>query len=379
MKVLRNLFCTCLAINLFASKGDLPIYYVEYFDIGKWESNHFMDPSKGTLNEDGLNNYLYFFFQDMWGQGLCDANFCHGQASDISKFCAEDYASMSATNSFGILDKKTLGAKVNGQSIFAYMVGRLIMMGNMDLGITFGGKDATEKDWDFGFDHNDPIKLAQGLAKWANDLALARVDFDVRSADFSKNDAEKLAYFFITLKSNFNGRVTLTVPGDVTLWGPTGKYLSPLFKEEQFKNMFDNLNLMLFDKTRYYLNAGQRPLQKWDLYLWIAQLVKNSGYTFVEAASLISIGLDASVNYLKPESSAGPLPYDKMPSGITNGNATKFIFDVLEASLTKDTITLGNPFYMDDNADYSVSPSNDYMSQFFNNTGNLELDFQRYP
>ncbi|MCH9616825.1 MAG: hypothetical protein SP4CHLAM5_00990 [Chlamydiia bacterium] len=378
MKILRNLFYTCLAVNLFASKGDIPIYHVEYFDIGRWESDHFIDTGTGTVSEDRIDSYLYYFFQDMWGQGQCNVNFCHGQAVDLSNFIKGDYASMSATNSFGILEKKTLGKLVGGKSVSMYVVDWLITSVAMKTGISFGGKAATGGDWDFGFDKIDPVELAQDFSTWANDLALSRLDFDVQSADFIKNDPQKLASFFTTLKDHFNGRVTLTVPGDVTLWGLQGKNLFPLFRHAPFKTMFDSLNLILFDQTHYYLNAGQKPVQNWDLFLWISQLAKDSGYTFAQAASLVNIGFNASINYLDKECSKGPIPYEKMPSGITNGNASKFIFDKLQDSLTNETITLGCPFYMDSNADYSVSSSNGYESQFFNNTGNFELDFQRY-
>ena len=371
-----------VAVNLFAQEGGIPIDCVEYFDIGKWETSHFIDPSKGTFNEDGLNNYLYMFFQDMWGETLGTANFCHAQVQDISLLAKEEYADMSHTNDLFILHEKTKGLEVEEKSIFSYMVDRLISMGNMNLGLSFGGKHATSQDWDFGFDEKDPKDVAMELANFANNLKLQQIAFNVMSSEFAENDPEKMATFFITLKSNFTGFVTLTVPAAISLWGFDGECFSALFKEEAFQNMFDTLNLMLFDKNKYYLNAGQEPSQNWDLYTWLTQLVENSNYTYTQAAACLNIGFNASVDYLDAESSAGPLPYDKMPEGITNGNATKFIFTELEKALkalTKEDISLGNPFYMDDNADYSISPSNDYESQFFSNTGNLELDFKRYP
>lgn len=382
IKVLQNIFCMAVAVSLFAQEGGIPIDCVEYFDVGKWEASHFIDASKGTLNVDGLDNYLYMFFQDMWGETLGTANFCYAQVQDIALLAKENYAEMSPTNDLSLLYKKTKGLQASGMSIFSYMVDRLITMGDMNLGLTFGGKHATAKDWDFGFDEKDPVAIAKGLADWANSLKLQQIDFNVMNSAFAENDPEKMALFFITLKAHFSGFVTLTVPAAQSLWGFDGECFSALFKQEAFQNMFDTLNLMLFDKNKYYLNAGQDPLQNWDLYAWLKQLVENSSYTYTEAAACLNIGFNAGVDYLDEKSSAGPLPYDKMPEGITNGNATKFIFLELEKALqalTNEDISLGNPFYMDDNADYSVSSSDDFDSEFFNNTGNLELDFKRYP
>ena len=188
---------------------------------------------------------------------------------------------------------------------------------------------------------------------------------------------------FVVYQSLLKGFVTLTVIGDWTTWGIQQGNFYGLFDKVRFVDMFHYLNLIFFDGTKYYLNAGQYPLEKFDIFQWIGDLMENThNCSFAQIALLINPGLDASIDYRDPKNCGGKLPYKKMPKGLTNGQASCFIYKEITknlAAITKENIILGNPFYQDSNADYEVSGSNDYYDQFYKNTGNFELDFARYP
>jgi hypothetical protein len=143
--------------------------------------------------------------------------------------------------------------------------------------------------------------------------------------------------------------------------------------------MFDGLNLMTYN-GQYYLNAGQLPQQSFDLFLWLAQIEKNSGLQAQDAGKYMNIGFNARVDYTNPASSGGPLPYVKMPAGLSNGKAAAFIYQQLYLALQKKdpNIAYGTPFFWDSNASYTVSSANNFICTFFKNTNNFEKDFFSY-
>lgn len=343
-----------------------------------------MDWSNGTVNQKALDEWIDSYAAQAKAAGLKQVTLSFGQVCDLAKIMAGKYGECSPEDALKMLSENTSGKTVGGKNILEYIAQRLNSDG-MRVSLSFGGAVANSKDWDFGFSStNTPEKLGEQLAKWAHDAGFSGIDFDMESGAetiVQVNGASNLAKFFSSLhqaasKEGIN--VSLTVMGNSSQWGPTGSFLGPIFAQgTSFTQMFDGLNLMLYN-GQYYLNAGQQPLQDWDLTKWIDQMMKNTGLSAAEVASYLHIGFDGAVDYTKASSSGGPLPYSDMPPGLKNGQAGAFIFAKIQAELQKHykdpNLTLGSSFFWDDKADYSVSSGNDYQSQFFSKN-NFEKDF----
>lgn len=355
---------------------------VEYFDLGALQSWNFMDWSKGEVNVEGLNTYLDTFASQMQEQNLSKVIISFGQVSDISKMIAGEYSTMSTSDSLYMLDKNVGGSLIDGKSVFEYMVNRLVDDG-IDVGLAFGGISAQQTDWTFDFSSSTPQELASNLASWAKSMHISQLDFDVELTTIcTQNNPSQLAEFFTSLNTSMGeDPVTLTVMGDTNYWGPDGTVFKSLFEVGKLNDMFDGFNLMLYN-GQYYLNAGQTPQEGWDLELWVSQISQAGKISLEEAAKFINVGFNAKLDYTSSSTSAGPLPYSNMPEGISSGSAAKFIYNSLIADLktyTSDTsLEVGNPFFWDSNADYTVSANNNYESQFFSKTNNFEKDFTTY-
>lgn len=351
---------------------------LEYFDLGSLESWNFMDWSTSSINVDALNAYLDSFSVQLKEQKLKNVMLSFAQVVDIPSIVVGNFDNLSDSDALGMLYKNVAKATIEGQSVLQYMIQRFVENG-LTVGLSFGGANASNNDWDFGFSTNDPTLLANKLATWANSMRIAWIDFDVENTAFSNNNSTLLASFFQTLYNSVSlDLVSFTVMGDINYWGLYGTVFENLFKAAKFNEMFHGLNLMLYN-GQYYLNAGQTPTQSWDLFSWTKEMADNTGLNQTESAALINVGYNSKIDYSLTSSSGGPLPYTKMPEGYLSGSAAAYILTKLDGSLqtlVKDkSLILGNPFFWDDNADYTVSETLGYQSQFFKNTGDFEKDF----
>ena len=345
----------------------------EYFDLGSFQAWLFMDWSTGTVNTAALYSYLDSFADQLIAQKLSNVIISFGQVSDISKMATNDFSQLSGNNAFGMMYTSLNKSNANVSLVINAMIARWSAKG-VTTGIAFGGINASNSDWNFGFSSN-PTALSQQLVTWAKNIGFVQLDFDVENTTFSQNNPQYLAAFFANLKANFaQGAVTLTVMGSIGDWGLQGPVFNPMFSQSKFQDLFDGINLMLYN-GQYYLNAGQLPLQSWDIISWLNQIKSNSSMTSTEAAKYINIGFNAKIDYTLAASSAGPLVYTTLPAGVSSGDAAAYIYEQLEKGTGS---SLGSCFFWDENADYTVSQANNYVSMFFNNTGDFEHDFFTY-
>jgi hypothetical protein len=369
---------------------------VEYFDLGAWESWNFMDWQKGEVNKQGLDNYLNSLASQLIAQNLTCLTLSFAQVCDISNLALNNFTNLSKGDAIGSLYINIGGKTIDGQSVFSYIIETLSSY-QIKVGLAFGGIAASDSDWNFNFYSQqnlkstcsctnksnqinyvrmgiDPASLANTLAAWAKSLKIAYLDFDIESAAIAKNDPKSLVTFFSTLHSQIE--TTLTIMADSITYGLQGQIFGPMFSLAKIQTLFDGINLMAYN-GQYYLNAGQLPTQSWDLFLWLDQVEKNSGLDAEGAGKYINIGFNARVDYTSPASCGGPLPYTKMPSGISNGSAARFILEQLYVNLKAQNpnITMGIPFFWDSNASYTVTAANNFACTFFANTNNFEKDF----
>ena len=345
----------------------------EYFDLGSFQAWLFMDWSTGSVNTQALYSYLDSFADQLLEQKLSHVILSFGQVSDISKMSQNDFSELSRNNAFGMMYTSLNKSNANVSLVINTMIGRWLAKG-VTTGIAFGGINASNSDWYFGFSSNS-TDLSEELVNWAKNIGFVQLDFDVENTTFSQNNPQDLSSFFENLKENFvQGAVTLTVMGSIGDWGLESAVFSPMFTKAKFQDLFDGINLMLYN-GQYYLNAGQLPLQSWDIISWLNQLKSNSGMSGSDAARYINIGFNAKIDYTLASSSAGPLVYKTLPAGISSGGAAAYIYEQLEKGTGS---SLGSCFFWDENADYTVSPTNNYVSMFFNNTGDFERDFFTY-
>ncbi len=365
----------------------------DYFDLGSWQSWNFMDWSTGTVNQQALNEWLESYASQAKGGGLGEVTLSFGQIQDLQDIVSGNFQGCtSSDDGLKMLAENTNDVTVGGQNILQYIVGQLNSDG-LKVELSFGGATATAQDWNFGFSStNTPQSQAQQLSTWAQAMGFSGIDFDMENGTetmLEENGASNVAQFFASLHSDLEPHgitSTLTVMGDTTDWGiepasQGGNYLCGMFQQGyNFSQMFDGINLMLYN-GQYYLNAGQQPLQSWDLTTWINQLAQNTGLTPGQCAGYVHVGFSDGVNYTQASSSGGPLPYTSpMPSNLNNGQAAAWIYEQITQELQSyyndPSLTLGSSFFWDGNANYSVNQQ-DPESQFFTNN-TFDLDFLNY-
>ncbi|MCH9622109.1 MAG: hypothetical protein S4CHLAM20_15440 [Chlamydiia bacterium] len=354
----------------------------EYFDLGALESWNFMDWSIGEINVTALNTYLDGFCSQLKEQGLDRVILSFAQVCDISLIVKSEFANLSTSDALYMLYKNVDGAMINDKTTFEYIIDRFDLNGVIT-GLAFGGVSAQASDWKFDFSSQSPKEQAKALVDWAFSMKIGQLDFDIElNSVCEQSEPSQMAEFFTTLKIAMGENpLTLTVMGDTNYWGPFGSVLKPLFEAGKLSDMFNGINLMLYN-GQYYLNAGQTPIEGWDLELWINQVAQAGAMSEEEAASYLNIGFNAKLDYTSASTSGGPLPYSDMPLGISNGGAARFILEALITSLkayTKDqSMQLGKSFFWDSNAVYTVSANNNYECTFFSKTEDFEKDFFAY-
>lgn len=353
---------------------------VQYFDLGSWQTWNFKDRKNKKIDKKALDTYLLSFAKSLKQERITTVILSFAQVCDIEKMCADDFANLSEKSALGMLHINVHGWKVQNKSLFYYMVSFLRKEG-LQVGLAFGGGVAQEKDWKFDFKKYRPALLAQNLARWAKKVGLSFFDFDVENEFFMKNEVRNLQIFFTSLKNAYRGEITFSLMGNTVDWGIRSTFLDPFFRDVPIQSMFTGLNLMFYSAKHFYINCGQKPLEDWDLCLWLKDLKRNMKLPYHEVAKFINIGFNTSISYKDPKSSFGPLPYSNMPKGLSSGKAAKFIHQSMEETLSKITmqkIEFGTPFFWTGSADYRVSKDLEFRSQFSTSSQNFVKDYLLY-
>ncbi|HSX04264.1 MAG TPA: glycosyl hydrolase family 18 protein [Rhabdochlamydiaceae bacterium] len=185
---------------------------------------------------------------------------------------------------------------------------------------------------------------AQKLVQFMQSFQIDSVDFDFESTQFTTaNSPQDAVSFFTALHQGLkalNKTLALTIMGSLSDW--PRNFLKMLFYDQNgnliFFSLFDELNLMLYSQTQYYIDANN---VSWGIEQWLDLLgTKNS-------ASAIHIGFEDAVNYASPSASAGGM----YVLDTTNpGTAAAEIYKQLQQKLAQDgyASNLGEPFFWPD-------------------------------
>lgn len=180
-----------------------------------------------------------------------------------------------------------------------------------------------------------PEGQAEKLVSFMKTYQLDAVDFDLGYGVFSAaNSTDVFRNFFSTLfqtLSKQDKQSFLTVNGLVADWPKE-------ILQNLFPVAFHGLNLKLYSKTHYYLDANN---PKWGLEQWLDLLGQ-------ENASFIHIGFQDGLEYAKGNSSAGrTYKIDTSNNGIA---AAEVYIQVMEQLHNNGYPTsFGDPFFWPDN------------------------------
>lgn len=180
-----------------------------------------------------------------------------------------------------------------------------------------------------------PEGQAEKLVSFMKTYQLDAVDFDLEYGVFSAaNSTDVFRKFFATLfqtLSKQDKQSFLTISGLIADWPK--ELLQSLFPV-----VFHGINLKLYSKTQYYLDANN---SKWGLEQWLDLLGQ-------ENASFIHIGFQDGLEYAKGNASAGrTYKIDTM----NNGTAAAEVYIQVMEQLHNDgyPTSFGDPFFWPDN------------------------------
>ncbi|MCI5053065.1 MAG: glycosyl hydrolase family 18 protein [Simkaniaceae bacterium] len=335
--------------------------YVVYFDLGSWQAWDFVDWSSNppTLYQKGINNYAVTTADQLKAAGLQSIFLSFGQMANITKILSGDFAECSKSDAFYMVYKNTDGILIEGMNLIQYFIQQLKGEG-IEVVLSFGGATATREDFQLDFSGSSPSELAADFLTLVRDYDLDGIDFDLEDSAANMvddNGAGNLAEFFKLIKKGIE--TTLTVQGALNLWGIEGSCFGQMFSQGvPFNEMFSSVNLMLYN-GQYYIDAA--PVYSWSLDTWIEQIATQAELSREEAAALIHIGFNSTLDYADPTVSAGE-QYD-IPAGDNAGQAAVYVLN--SASKAAGQI-FATPFFWAGKADYSVDPGGDFNSQFLN-------------
>ncbi|MES2273388.1 MAG: glycosyl hydrolase family 18 protein [Chlamydiota bacterium] len=365
--------------------GSTPISTDSYFDLGSWQSWSLpIDWSKTppTIDPKALNEYLDSYSQQLLNGGIKQTTLAFAQLQDLQNILSGNFQGCDSTDALYMLSKNTGGGTVNGVPVFQYMINR-IQSDGVDVYLSFGGASASEDDFNFKFDQTfTPQTAANDLNQIVQEYHLKGIDFDLEDAAgkmVADNGAGNLAAFFKSLHDGSQVPISLTLMGDANQWGVQGQSFGAIFSQGYgFNQMFDGINLMLYN-GQYYLDPGTQ--YSWGIANWVNQMASQSGLSPSQCASYLHIGFLDSINYLDPNNSGGE-KYNFPPNVTTSGQAAAYILLQLQQALSQtygSQISFGASFFWAGNANYSVSSSNNYESQFFPSSGSFfESDFTHF-
>lgn len=209
---------------------------------------------------------------------------------------------------------------------------------------------------------------AQKLVQLVEKLQLDSLDFDFESTAFTNaNSPEDAQAFFLAIKQGLQGKnkpISLTVMGSLHDW-PLN-FLKELFFDQSgnliFTTLFDDLNLMLYSQTEYYIDANN---PSWGIEQWIDLMGRSN-------VSRIHIGFEDNVNYANPNASAG----GTYQIDTTNpGTAAAEVYMQLLQQLAQDGYPnqLGQTFFWPDINHHAPGTWSRY--QVITNQGNISVNF----
>ncbi len=209
---------------------------------------------------------------------------------------------------------------------------------------------------------------AQKLVQLVEKLKLDSLDFDFESTAFTNaNSPQDAQAFFLAIKQGLQGKskpISLTVMGSLHDW-PLN-FLKELFFDQSgnliFTTLFDDLNLMLYSQTEYYIDANN---PSWGIEQWIDLMGRSN-------VSRIHIGFEDNVNYANPHASAG----GTYQIDTTNpGTAAAEIYLQLLQKLDQDGYPnqLGQTFFWPDINHHAPGTWSRY--QVINNNGAISVNF----
>lgn len=307
-----------------------------YIDFGQFFGNRiFTDPSITTwpsgnqviFNQSALDNVLNDLFNKI-SQGSHTLFLSFDQMKDLKDLFSNPPQYSGDTNDT-ISQVFRYNAKVgniSGPDFLTYF-NETAKAHGLNVVLSLGGKNASPDDWGLPTG-TDPKQYAADTAKALDNFGFSGIDCDVESTGESGFTIPAMQTFLSNLHSDWANKghtIDLTLEGDSVRSPSAG--MQPFLKN--FDTMFDGLNIMAYDDTKFYLSSDV-------LKQWVSALPKDD-------LSKIHIGFDDTVNYNDPSANFYGQKFN-VPKGLSNGEAAACIYcQLLESSGLKPS-DLGSVF-----------------------------------
>lgn len=368
LSTLNNLISTSLSADISALQTDTNTVPPSpkngigcYIDMGSLSAQlwNFMEyyPVQ-QLNITQLDQYLNSLFSQLTQAGVNQINLSFAQLGSIDSLVSgginapsDDVIAQMMVSFPGALQEVIKLAHASGIKI------DLSFGGENGASMTIVGTGETAQG------------QAQKLVQFMQALQIDAVDFDFESTLFTTaNSPQDAVAFFTTLHQELQAMgktLALTIEGSIFDWPQN--YLKELFYDQSgelvFFSLFDELNLMLYSETQYYIDANNAT---WGIEQWLNLLGK------AKSATAIHIGFEDGVNYASPNASAG----ESYVLDTTNpGTAAAEIYQQLQQKLMQDgyATNLGEPFFWPDINHHAAGTWSRYES--INSGGMISVNF----
>lgn len=337
-----------------------------YIDMGKFYGTNIWncmkwDKTPGYISEDALiQGYVGDFFNHLKSEGVKKIDLSFAQLNDIQNLLEDSYnpprgsgTSYKPTDTFQqILHSVDASGKYFNQLPYAVCdsSGNPISPNFLSWLINYAHSQGIQVDLSFGGAvgagvdlklPSDPATSAKDLATFLNNMGFDSVDFDIENHDlFTQNSPQDLSTFFTTLHSALQAQgkqSTITLMGGV-LDDPAYNPLT------QNLSAFDDVNLMLYSNTQYYLNVKNNDIWK-GIEGWLNKIPGQD-------PSKLHIGFYDSIPYERESANGDGSQYDIKP-GSSRGQAAAQIYLQMCQQLKADGYlkpgqSLGQPFFWND-------------------------------
>ena len=354
-----------------------------YFDLGglgshlwdfiQWDNN--VNGGAEVFQVASFNTYLQSLFAQMKAAGMNQIDLSFSQISCIDNYATGNYENVSSSDILAVLIKQMIDSKVYfppNENLLS-LITAAAKQAQMNVCVSFGGEAAGPTDFQICQSGETVQGQAQKLANYMEQYGIQSVDFDIEGANVEDLlTGQDAVGFFSTLHQSLQSgqKATLTIQGSLTqtvmgnatdptkpntFTGP----LKPLFYDVNnqliFANLFDGVNLMLYDSgSRYYLDdkvyTDDTLTPDWVLEAWLTIIGPQN-------AGQVNVGFQDATSYQTNASSASGHTYDKPayqgdplvvnPSTDSSGTAAAKIFLQMQRTLIQDgyTTQLGTPFW----------------------------------
>lgn len=306
-----------------------------YLDLGEVGSQlwSFMVYNPTTmLNMTQYDQYLTSLFSQLKAAGVNQINLSFAQIGGIDSLL-NNGANAASDDVVGQMLASFPGA-------FQELIKQAHLAG-ISVDLAFGGENGASMTI------VGPGETAQGqaqkLLQFLQTMNIDAIDFDFESTAFTtSNSAQDAIAFMTTLHQGMmsqNKPMTLTIEGAVTDWPQN--LLKSLFYDANnnliFFNLFDDLNLMLYSESQYYIDANN---DTWGIEQWLDLIGKQN-------SAKLHIGFEDNVNYASASASAGET---YTLDTTVPGTAAAEIYMQLQSQLAKDgyPTNFGEPFFWPD-------------------------------